>query len=116
MCGPGAKSVARTAQPGSTTTTTFGYNDICAWHTTARELTKSWTDAGTKVVFVPVLFRTLSAAATAANAEAVCDEVRQYAQASGDLVVVTKEHMGEYLAGLAHRLHVPLESTSTSTV
>ena len=99
-------------QPGSTTT--IGYKDICAWHATARALTRSWTDAGTKVVFVLVLFRTLSAAATAANAEAVCDEVRQYAQASEDLVVVTKEHMGEYLAGLAHRLHVPLESTSTA--
>jgi hypothetical protein len=101
------------SQPGSKTT--FGLADIRAWHATARTLTKRWTDTGTKVVFVLVLFRQLSAATIAKNAEVVCEEVRQYAQASGDLVVVTKEHMGEYLAGLAHRLYVPLESTSSAT-
>jgi len=101
------------SQPGSTTT--FGLTDIRTWHTTARKLTKSWTDAGIKVIFVLVLFRKVSAATIAENAEAVCEEVRQYAQSSGDLVVITKEHMGEYLAGLAHRLYVPLESTSTAT-
>ena len=101
------------SQPGSTST--FGLADIRAWHATARTLTKPWTDAGTKVVFVLVLLRKLSAATTDRNAETVCDKVRQYAQASWDLVVVTKEHMGEYLAGLAHRLYVPLESASTAT-
>ena len=101
------------SQPGSKST--FGLADVREWHTTARTLTKSWTDAGMKVVFVLVLFRNLSAATTAKKADAVREEVRKYAQASGDLVVVTKEHMGEYLAGLAHRLYVPLESTSTAT-
>ena len=102
------------SQPGSKTR--FGLADVRAWHATARTLTKSWTDAGTKVVFVLVLFPKLSAASTDRRAETVCEKVRQYAQASGDLVVVSKEHMGEYLAGLAHRLYVPLESTSTSTL
>ena len=97
-----------------TSTALFGLAEICDWHSTARALTTRWTDAGIHVVYVLVLFR--GAETSDAQGLAANDQVRRYAEASGDLVVVTKEHMGEYLAGLAHRLYVPLESTSTGTV
>ena len=101
------------SQPGSQTA--FGFAEIRKWHARARELTESWALDGIKVIFVLVLFRKMSKSDSAAGAKAVYEEVRQYAQTSEDLVIVTKEHMGEYLAGLAHRLYVPLESASTAT-
>eukprot|EP00160_Parvularia_atlantis_P001565 Unigene11258_Nuclearia_a/m.34394 Unigene11258_Nuclearia_a/g.34394 ORF Unigene11258_Nuclearia_a/g.34394 Unigene11258_Nuclearia_a/m.34394 type:complete len:824 (-) Unigene11258_Nuclearia_a:181-2652(-) len=95
-----------------TASTTFRLAEIQDWHNKARAMTKVWN---VEVVFVLILQRNVTRATTAIGANAAFTKIEEYAKTSGDLVIVIKEHMHEYLAGLAHRLHVPLESTSTAT-
>lgn len=98
------------SQPKSTTT--FEPADIKKWHQEARTMLKDkWN--GVKVVFVLILHTNVTSATTEGGAANTLQQVREYAAQSGDLVIVTREHMHEYLAGIAHRLYVPLESAMT---